>query len=432
MSKEIINPKYKSNDISLYKYYAGFSNEFVAKILSDYPVTNMAILDPWNGSGTTTRMSAIAGVHSVHGFDINPVMIIIASAELLDINEYREITFNSARCFNNQDILNDPLEQWFTKTSIRNIRNVEMEFRNILLPEKQLSPSYFLLKEMSDFNVLANNRLLAFYYLVFFETVKKIAKKFKSSNPTWIKVAKTQDEKIKISQKDFENEFLNKLREKARILKSKSKILSKQIELSTADSRNLLIEDSSIDLVVTSPPYCTRIDYTISTRIELAILGLDQNGQLEDLRKKMIGTTKIIKDELISIGLYSDTAKKFMSEVYNHSSKASITYYYQQFSQYFDGITQSISELNRVCKCDAKIYIVVQNSYYKDIQLKISDIFKEIFSKFGWEISAQRDFEKKQSMVGVNQRAKKYRVVTNPKESVLVFERRISNENRRN
>lgn len=426
MNKKIINPKYKSNEISLlYKYYAGFSTEFVADILSGYPISNMTILDPWNGSGTTSRISATLGANSVYGFDINPAMVVVSAAEMLSPNEYKEINFNTIRYFRNQNVIGDPLESWFTRTSVRNIRNVEMEYRNSLLTDTKNSSSYFIIEAESESNSLINNRLLSFYYLVLFETVKKITKKFKSSNPTWIKIAKSQDEKIKISQKEFESKFLNELREKIKILKNRPRIVSKKIELKAVDSRNLPLKDNSVDLVITSPPYCTRIDYTISTRIELAILGINQDDRFEELRKKMIGTTKILNSSKENTLNFSVAAQNFIHAVYHHESKASRTYYHRQFVQYFEGITQSISELNRVSKKDAKIYIVVQDSYYKDIYLDIATIFEEIFEMYSWRLVLKKDFEKSQAMVSMNQRSKRYRNITNPKETVLIFERSI-------
>lgn len=425
MTKKIMNPKYKSSDMSLlYKYYAGFSAEFVKDILHDYSVKDITILDPWNGSGTTSRVSATLGTNSIYGFDINPAMVVVSSAELLNIKDYKEIIFSTNQYLRNQDVKGDPLESWFTRTSVRNIRNVEMDFRNSLLGLANNSSNYFIIKEY-EFNSLLTNRLLSFYYLTLFETVKKITIKFKSSNPTWIKIAKSPEEKIKISQKEFEKNFLEELREKAKILNNRPQIISENIELKPADSRDLPIKDNSIDLVITSPPYCTRIDYTISTRIELAILGMTQDYQFEELRKKMIGTTKILsKPEKNSVD-YSLTAQKFINAVYHHESKASRTYYHRQFVQYFMGITQSISELNRVSNRDAKIYIVVQDSYYKDIHLDITTIFQEIFEMFDWKLLVKKDFDKGRAMVSMNQGSKKYRNITSPKESVLIFERSI-------
>ncbi|WP_035050936.1 DNA methyltransferase [Carnobacterium pleistocenium] len=426
MNREVINPRYRSNDVSLlYKYYAGFSTEFVTNILLNYPVKNMNILDPWNGSGTTSRVAASLGENYIYGFDINPAMAVISAAEMLEFNEYKEISFNATRHFSNKDIIGDPLESWFTRTSVRNIRNLEMEFRNSLSHKNKSSSNYFILKKNFCFDNSVNNRLLAFYYLILFETVKKISGKFRSSNPTWIKVAKKQDEKIKISQKEFENYFVKELREKTKILKNRPKIISKNINLKVADSRNIPLEDSSIDLIITSPPYCTRIDYTISTRLELAILGISNDSQFEELRKKMIGTTKILSESNQDMLNFSITAQKFIYSVNLHQSKASKTYYRRQYMQYFEGINHSISEINRVSKTNAKVYIVVQDSFYKDIYLDLALVFKEIFENYNWSLLLKKDFEKKNTMVSINKNTKNYRNITKPKETVLVFERSI-------
>ncbi|MBC1345222.1 site-specific DNA-methyltransferase, partial [Listeria welshimeri] len=74
MKKEsIVNPKYKSKDSSLlYKYYAGFSDQFVLDTLSYSDLHEMTVLDPWNGSGTTSRIASQLGARKIVGLDINP------------------------------------------------------------------------------------------------------------------------------------------------------------------------------------------------------------------------------------------------------------------------------------------------------------------------------------------------------------------------
>lgn len=140
----------------------------------------------------------------------------------------------------------------------------------------------------------------------------------------------------------------------------------------------------------------------------------------------MIGTTKVIKNIYTKdFLLHSKTARKFLDDVYNHNSKASKTYYFHQYLQYFDAIEQSISELDRVSKKGATIYIVVQDSFYKEVYLDLSNVFIEMFHKYKWKVTNKRDFEKKQAMVSVNKKTKKYRNITNPKETVLIFERGI-------
>ena len=54
---------------------------------------------------------------------------------------------------------------------------------------------------------------------------------------------------------------------------------------------------SSYDLIVTSPPYANRYDYTRTYALELAWLGLDQDG-FSDLRQKMLTATVENKSKL--------------------------------------------------------------------------------------------------------------------------------------
>ncbi|MBC1410694.1 hypothetical protein IA938_07830 [Listeria welshimeri] len=425
MKKEsIVNPKYKSKDSSLlYKYYAGFSDQFVLDTLSYSDLHEMTVLDPWNGSGTTSRIASQLGARKIVGLDINPVMTIISAAGLLNYADFNKINLIEKNRLTNNNIKNDPLGLWFTDTSIKNIRNVELEIRGEIIGDRTFDKQNYLAKQSGTFNLIVSNKLLAFYYLVFFETVKKLTYQFKSSNPTWIKVSKNEEEKIKISKRQFENIFFEELDNKENILRHSPKNISQHILLDTADSRVLPLADNSIDIVITSPPYCTRIDYAIATRVELAVLGINEKDDFNNLRKNMIGTTKILADAQDAFSQYSPTARLFLKTVYEHPSKASKSYYYKQFFQYFNGIIKSISEISRVSKKNAKVIIVVQDTFYKNVYLDIEKIFEEIFSRFAWQVDMKKDFIKNQTMVSLNNKIKNYREISKPRETVLIFER---------
>src|SRR6266480_1548264 len=68
---------------SWYRYYAGFSADFVRDVLGDLGLgADGLVIDPWNGSGTTTAVADELGVRAWGG-DINPAMVVIAKARLL-------------------------------------------------------------------------------------------------------------------------------------------------------------------------------------------------------------------------------------------------------------------------------------------------------------------------------------------------------------
>lgn len=419
----MMNPKYQfKQDKHLYKYYAGYSNEFVQSIFEHFSVNSKSVLDPWNGSGTTTTVAAQFGIEEILGFDVNPAMAIVSSADLLMKEELKLFSIEEKEFLNIEQIKQDPLSDWFTKESVLSIRNFELSLRNNFIPLEELRDNKYTVFEKDIFQEVLSSRLCSFYYLILFETLKGFLNGFKSSNPTWIKVAKDPNEKIAISFESIVEAFIQNLQSKKVVIDNKPDFISRDAVISVGDSRNLPLDNSSIDLVVTSPPYCTRIDYAVATRIELAVLGMGNNLSFEKLRKNMIGTTKITGDSLDKVSK-STTAISFLNAVSEHTSKASKSYYYKQFDQYFFGIEQSLTEIDRVMSDDGSVVIVVQDSYYKDLYLDIADIFSEIMMSLGWNLIHNEPFEKRLTMASVNQRSKRYRDNSVATESVLIFER---------
>jgi DNA modification methylase len=61
-----------------FPYYAGYPQAFADRLIKSANLDESAmILDPWNGSGTTTFSASRLGLASV-GIDLNPVMSIVA------------------------------------------------------------------------------------------------------------------------------------------------------------------------------------------------------------------------------------------------------------------------------------------------------------------------------------------------------------------
>src|SRR3989338_5969494 len=70
-----------------FPYYAGYPELFARELLMSANLPRHAgVLDPWNGSGTTTFTASALGLSSI-GIDLNPVMIVVARARLLPPSE---------------------------------------------------------------------------------------------------------------------------------------------------------------------------------------------------------------------------------------------------------------------------------------------------------------------------------------------------------
>ncbi|HCN8336226.1 TPA: hypothetical protein N6462_005390, partial [Escherichia coli] len=112
------------------------------------------------------------------------------------------------------------------------------------------------------------------------------------------------------------------------------------------DSKKLNIKSNTIDLVITSPPYLTRIDYAVSTRLELEII-LGSEGY-KSLRKEMMGTTTVPKvaDEINK--KWGPLCMDVLSSVTSHTSRASGSYYLKNKIRYFSDAYESLMEIFRV------------------------------------------------------------------------------------
>ena len=117
-----------------FPYYAGFPEQFVSNILRSATLdADAVVLDPWNGSGTTTYAASQLGLKSI-GIDLNPVMIIVARARLLPPSEADHLRPLAAAILShlrsstfaiNDD---DPLLPWFQPAAARLVRSIRAEY----------------------------------------------------------------------------------------------------------------------------------------------------------------------------------------------------------------------------------------------------------------------------------------------------------------
>jgi hypothetical protein len=101
-------------------------------------------------------------------------------------------------------------------------------------------------------------------------------------------------------------------------------------------------------------------------------------------------------------------AKDLVHRIATHRSYASGVYYLKQANQYFDDLTCSLDEITRVCAPGAFMTLVVQDSYYKDVPVRLGDICLDEAELRGWEYVAKKPFEVRRSLTTLNTSAKLY------------------------
>jgi len=178
------------------------------------------------------------------------------------------------------------------------------------------------------------------------------------------------------------------------------------VSLLTASATQLPIADESVDFILTSPPYLTRIDYAVAYARELAIIGLDITSD-RMLREQLMGTT-LIRPQPAVAQPYGPLAQDLLDQVSRHSSRASGGYYRKQIRQYLDDLTASLDQVTRVARIDASMTMVVQDSYYKEIPIHLAKICAEEANRRGWKVKESEQFEVARLLTTLNKAARAY------------------------
>lgn len=405
-----------------YRYYAGYSHEFVEDALDALELeTGATVLDPWNGSGTTTFVAHEGGFAPL-GFDANPALVVIARARLLGPEVLESLDPLAADILAHAEGLvadrlleEEPLENWLQAESALQVRRVEWAIQHVLIDHDR----YCRLSDGAAFDRMS--ALAAFFYVALFESVRSELRPFVGSNPTWVKVPEPE-QRLTLDPNMLTGRFAAAVKRLAGRLGSRlaAGASDPTAVIRHANSVQLPLADQSVGGIVTSPPYCTRIDYIIASRPELAILGFDEDD-LAALRRGMIGTPTINGKTPTRLDEWGPTAIAFLASVEAHSSRASSTYYRKYFTQYVDSLSRSLRELRRVLKQSGGAMLVVQDSYYKELRLDLARMASEMAEALGWHHIERTDFPIAKTKASINPRARAWREGFSSTESVLLL-----------
>ncbi|MDR6410737.1 hypothetical protein [Paraburkholderia terricola] len=425
----ISNPKRyvdrsSAQDARVFPYYAGYSTAFTEQLLLSLGLRDDAtVFDPWNGSGTTTQTAYRAGIPCI-GTDLNPVMVVVAKAGLLSALEVESLSplaqtiVEQAAHRQLESIADDPLHTWLIPQSASAIRGLEQEIHRTLVSHAEY-------RALTSEEALASlSPLAALFYVALFRTTRRFLIDFIPSNPTWTKRPNAHSHRKRPSSDKIYEAFAEDVRVLShKVVEARNLFFDDASPASVrlGNAERIGIQNNSIGAVISSPPYCTRIDYAVATALELAVLRVG-TGDFDALRRSLTGTSTVERGSQEIDTRWGETCLNFLDALYQHSSKASKTYYFKNHVQYFRSLHTSLQEIARVLEPQAPCVLVVQDSYYKQIRNNIAQVTCEMAANVGLQVRRQEHFSATRSMVGMNQQAKKYLQKRTNIESVLCFE----------
>lgn len=424
-----MNPKRHADlapmDSRLFPYYAGYSAAFVRELLSSANLPSRSvILDPWNGAGTTIQAAHRLGFKSI-GIDLNPVMVMVAKASLLSAREAPSLLPLAQSMIEQVDKRScdkadrDPLANWLCAENAGWVRQIETEINRTLISHSDYLP-------LTTAGALSQaSPLSAFLYVALFRAIRRLLQSFVPSNPTWIKTPRISQARKRPQLKTIKEAFLNEVRRLAESLAKCDPVSAHDEAAATVllgSSEQLPLPSRTADLILSSPPYCTRIDYAMATAIELAILRFSAQS-FDTLRRTLMGTSTVLSDARKAPRKWGATCTEFLQQLHSHSSKASKSYYFKNHVQYFGALHRSVQELSRVLKIGGLCILVVQDSHYKEVHNDVPTMTAEMGQEFRLVLRRREDFPITRSMVRMNKRAVTYLKSRQNIESVLCFQK---------
>lgn len=163
------------------------------------------------------------------------------------------------------------------------------------------------------------------------------------------------------------------------------RILSGNAEVSLGDVRSLDIRASSVDLVITSPPYLNAIDYLRGHRLSLIWFGYTLS-ELRAIRSGSVGAERALDhDPGIEVLKMVEAIQASVREPGALPTKI--------LARYARDLLQFAGELHRVCKPDASLVVVIGNSTLRGNFIRNDRIVRTALVSAGFRITARTERE---------------------------------------
>jgi hypothetical protein len=366
-------------------YYAGFSEGFVRDILSALKVPRWrVILDPMNGSGTTTVVAQQCDYLAI-GVELNPAMAIISRAKDPTFWDDQRLVRAAAELIHRarrRKRLISPHEDsvaWIPSAALADLKRLDAA-----ILERDAAPLLTLDSRLKDLIAISDGPgggTQDFLRAALLITARRASIAQDSKNPTWLKRGNGQPSDAMDVLKSFRSTVTSMAADiKDAFFKQPD---TRHVAIIEADARNLPLRDRSVDAIVTSPPYLTRIDYAVSTAPELVFLGYESEEDFRTLRRSIMGSTCITGGPYGTRTSWGKTCLETIEQVRQHPSKASSGYYFKMHLQYFQDAEAILRECLRVLKPGAPAVFVIQDSWYKDIHIGLGRIYVEMARMLG-------------------------------------------------
>lgn len=401
---------------SWFKYREGFSERLVTYIIENSQLQPGILLDPFSGVGSSLFAAATLGWQTI-GIELLPVGCFATQARIIAqqinfklfksiIYELKQINFidysDQSNAFNHLKITQGAFSEIDEKKLVGYIYYcnkfiVDKEIRTLLL-----YAAFCILEDISY--TRKDGQYLRWDYR---SGRSKSKKQFNKGNILTFEVAIIQ--KLKQIELDLNGNAIQ-----LDLFSDNISLLSKDKLLNFENTQPIIyqgsclenlpnLQSNSIDLIITSPPYLNRYDYTRTYALELAFLGCNEE-KVKHLRQTMLSCTVENHDKhdyleklYSTIERYSDFLKVHSTfekqaalqevleilEIYRKQGKLNNKNIVRMIHNYFYEMCFVIYESARILKPGGIMAMINDNVRYAGEEIPVDLILSDIAHSFG-------------------------------------------------
>lgn len=351
-----------------HRYPAKFIPQIVRKLINDYaPDRTQVVCDPFGGCGTTLVEAKLSGHKSI-GFDINPVAKLITQTKITPIRPRTLINYRAKF-----------LKYYESVKTISRERHPRIDYWFDPQMVQELDRIYSAIKRIKNHNVRR------FFLCAFSHNLKNCSR--------WLmKSIKPQIDKEKVlpdAKETFLRHLDSMINKNGRFYGTlvQAKHVNVSAKMYRRDStKKFPLDDNSVDLIITSPPYVTSYEYADLHQLSLLWFGDDpkhfkkwhhfSNG-FTDFKRNFIGTSSKIEQN----GTFNSViGEQIVSDLMKVERPLAV-----DVANYFLDMKKVFSEMYRILKTRGKACIIIGNTSLRGVEILNAQVTAEQMQAAGFK-----------------------------------------------
>ncbi len=375
------------------KYKEGFSRGLVERFIDEHKPK--AVLDPFAGIGTTPLIAGSKGIPAT-GIEIMPVGVLVGNAITHAANGIAKTSFEAVS------------SELIGRLSSNEPAPAEFAYPHVEITKAAFSDAteIAIAKARQFISTVGDNALQALLNVACMTILEDVSYTRKDGQYLRWDYRSGRTLRARMHKgpiPPFEHALGARLFEMVQDIESLKREYggtSPKLVVGSCLESMQELDDARFDMVITSPPYANRYDYTRTYALELAWLGFDQ-GKFVDLRQQMLSATVENKTKLLWLrqvynknpDLMNDAIRMYQNQEALHEVLAILNRHVAELSNrhvirllegYFQEMAIVVAELGRLIRPGGTVIMVNDNVQYHGEEVPVDLILSDFAEQSGF------------------------------------------------